>query len=364
MPDDARTMIVTGASSGIGRALALAAAREGFRVVLVARRAERLEEVARAIRAGGGACAVVAGDVTRARRWPDRIVGAALRAFGRIDVVVNNAGAGAYRPAARADRRRDRGAVAAPRRGAAASRARRAPVSEATRGQLVFVGSGVARVPLPYYGAYALAKAAIRAAAIQLRRELRARRHRGHIRRSRGGRHRVSRRDRHRARAATGRAAPERVARAMLRGIARRARRRQRRAMADGVHGGRRMVGDAGRSDRHALRRVRARRRSTLRSAGDAELPKRSPQPRNDRLREGAGAGRAAHGTRQAVAELHSRRARAGATLELNELAMRWAGMPNKNERAALREVLDALAAGGYLEQTEEETWRVVRAAD
>ena len=32
-----------------------------------------------------------------------------------------------------------------------------------------------------------------------------------------------------------------------------------------------------------------------------------------------------------------------GATIELNELAMRWAGMPNKNERAALREVLDAL---------------------
>ena len=43
---------------------------------------------------------------------------------------------------------------------------------------------------------------------------------------------------------------------------------------------------------------------------------------------------------------------------------MRWAGMPNKNERAALREALDALAAAGYLEPQEEETWRVVRAAD
>ena len=40
-----------------------------------------------------------------------------------------------------------------------------------------------------------------------------------------------------------------------------------------------------------------------------------------------------------------------GATIELNELAMRWAGMPNKNERAAMREALDALAAAGYLEQ-------------
>ncbi len=53
-----------------------------------------------------------------------------------------------------------------------------------------------------------------------------------------------------------------------------------------------------------------------------------------------------------------------GTTLKLNALAMRWAGMPNKNERAALREALDALATGGYLEQMEEETWRVVRAAD
>ena len=52
------------------------------------------------------------------------------------------------------------------------------------------------------------------------------------------------------------------------------------------------------------------------------------------------------------------------ATLELNALAMRWAGMPNKNERAALREALDALAAAGYLEPMENETWKVVRAAD
>jgi DNA-binding GntR family transcriptional regulator len=53
-----------------------------------------------------------------------------------------------------------------------------------------------------------------------------------------------------------------------------------------------------------------------------------------------------------------------GTTIKLNALAMRWAGMPNKNERAVLREALDALVADGYLERMEEETWRVVRAAD
>jgi hypothetical protein len=49
--------------------------------------------------------------------------------------------------------------------------------------------------------------------------------------------------------------------------------------------------------------------------------------------------------------------------LELNELAMRWAGMPNKNERAALREVLDTLTDAGYLQSTGDETWKVLRTA-
>ena len=53
-----------------------------------------------------------------------------------------------------------------------------------------------------------------------------------------------------------------------------------------------------------------------------------------------------------------------GATIKLNALAMQWAGMPNKNERAVLREALDALAAAGYLEAVEDGVWTVARAAD
>lgn len=53
-----------------------------------------------------------------------------------------------------------------------------------------------------------------------------------------------------------------------------------------------------------------------------------------------------------------------GATLRLNNLAMQWAGMPNKNERAALREALDALAAAGFLEPLNDESWRVLRGAE
>jgi short-subunit dehydrogenase len=171
---ESRAVVVTGASSGIGRALALAAAGAGWRVLAVARRSERLEALAQTIHDTGGACSVLAGDVT-ARDMAARIVSAALQAFGRIDVVVNNAGTGAYGLLLEQD---DAALdaqwqlhVGAPLRLARAALAE----LEARHGQLIFVGSGVARVPLPNWGPYSLAKAAIRAAAIQLRRELRTR---------------------------------------------------------------------------------------------------------------------------------------------------------------------------------------------
>lgn len=54
---------------------------------------------------------------------------------------------------------------------------------------------------------------------------------------------------------------------------------------------------------------------------------------------------------------------REGESISLARAAMRWAGMPNKNERAALSEALEALARAGFLEPTGKETWRVVRSA-
>jgi len=52
------------------------------------------------------------------------------------------------------------------------------------------------------------------------------------------------------------------------------------------------------------------------------------------------------------------------ARITLNDAAMRWAGMPNKNERAALHEVLDALTTAGFLVPEGTERWRVLREAD
>jgi NADP-dependent 3-hydroxy acid dehydrogenase YdfG len=83
-------VVITGASSGIGAATARAASRAGARVVLAARREERIRELAAEL--GGGAIAVRC-DVTD-RAQVDALARAAVDAFGRIDVLVNNAGQG------------------------------------------------------------------------------------------------------------------------------------------------------------------------------------------------------------------------------------------------------------------------------
>src|SRR5687768_6212086 len=87
-------VVITGASSGIGAALAERLASQGVAVVLVARRAEALAQVR--TRCGDAALAVVA-DVT-SRTDVQRVVDEALARFGHIDVWVNNAGLGITRP--------------------------------------------------------------------------------------------------------------------------------------------------------------------------------------------------------------------------------------------------------------------------
>jgi NADP-dependent 3-hydroxy acid dehydrogenase YdfG len=83
--------LVTGASSGIGAATARRLARDGASVALVARRGDRLAEVAREIAREGGAAQPVVADIT-SRAGADSAVEQAVSAFGRLDTVVNNAG--------------------------------------------------------------------------------------------------------------------------------------------------------------------------------------------------------------------------------------------------------------------------------
>ena len=83
--------IVTGASSGIGRATALALAREGACVALAARRAEALEELAQEIRSSGTKALVLQTDVTR-KDQVERMVQEVLATWGRVDILISNAG--------------------------------------------------------------------------------------------------------------------------------------------------------------------------------------------------------------------------------------------------------------------------------
>lgn len=87
-----RTALVTGASVGIGRGIALALAAEGVRVAISARRIEKLREVAAEIVAAGGAEPVLIEQDMYADDAARRIADAAVAGLGRVDILVNNAG--------------------------------------------------------------------------------------------------------------------------------------------------------------------------------------------------------------------------------------------------------------------------------
>ena len=87
-----RTALVTGASSGIGRGIALALGAEGVRLALVARRGKLLEEVAAEIAAKGGMRPVVIECDFVQPAAAATIANAVLSALGSVDILVNNAG--------------------------------------------------------------------------------------------------------------------------------------------------------------------------------------------------------------------------------------------------------------------------------
>jgi NAD(P)-dependent dehydrogenase (short-subunit alcohol dehydrogenase family) len=95
---DGKVAIVTGASAGIGEALALGLAGAGARVVVAARRRERLDALAERIAEAGGEAHAVACDVAHAEQV-DALAGETLARFGRADVLVNSAGVANVVPA-------------------------------------------------------------------------------------------------------------------------------------------------------------------------------------------------------------------------------------------------------------------------
>ncbi len=86
-----KVFIITGASSGIGRAAALTLAQQGGRLALAARSADRLRQTADEVRSCGGEALAVAADVTD-REQVDRLVRETIHRWGQVDVLISNAG--------------------------------------------------------------------------------------------------------------------------------------------------------------------------------------------------------------------------------------------------------------------------------
>lgn len=176
MPIDLRdkVLVVTGASSGIGAATAVAAAREGMDVVLNARRLEKLTQVAEIVEQAGRSAEIVVGDVVEPG-MSARLLDAATARFGKFDVVFANAGFGvdsAWHEMADADLR----AIFETNLFAAADLLRESAVrlvAAQRRGHLLMCSSCLAKFTIPYHGAYSATKAAQAHLARALRYELR-----------------------------------------------------------------------------------------------------------------------------------------------------------------------------------------------
>lgn len=161
--------LITGASTGIGAATARQAAAAGYRVVLAARSADKLEALAGEL-GGSGRALAVACDVTE---WEQQqaMVAAALEAFGRLDVVFANAGFGARRGFLEESPEHWRAMVLTNVYGAALTI--RATIAELrrARGHLLLTGSVAGRVALPG-SLYSCTKWAVTAMAQAARQEL------------------------------------------------------------------------------------------------------------------------------------------------------------------------------------------------
>ena len=156
-----KVVMITGASSGIGAALALELAREGADLVLTARREDRLADLARKVEALGRRALPVAADVTRDGDQ-ERAVALAVERFGRLDVAVANAGFGIVGEAERLTLDDYRRQLETNLYGVLRTFYAALPQLKASRGQFVAVGSVAGHVPTPDTSPYCMSKFALR----------------------------------------------------------------------------------------------------------------------------------------------------------------------------------------------------------
>lgn len=157
---DGKCALVTGARQGIGRAIAVALARAGADIVVTSRTGE-LDATVEEVRAHGRRALAVELDVTRVADI-EAAIARAVEAFGRLDVLINNAGVTARAPASDLDEREWNDVVATNLTGTfLVSRAAARGMAETGGGRIINLSSTFARVPTPSRAAYAASKAGV-----------------------------------------------------------------------------------------------------------------------------------------------------------------------------------------------------------
>jgi NAD(P)-dependent dehydrogenase (short-subunit alcohol dehydrogenase family) len=157
-----KSAIVTGASRGLGRAVARELAKEGARVMLMSRSQKELRKVAKEIEDDGGVSAFYTGDVSRQEDVLD-MVGETKRLFSRIDVLVNNAAViGPVKFLGDTDVQRWKMTLDTNLNGVFLCSWFVAPVMyETGGGKIINISSGLGQMPFPRFCAYATSKAGV-----------------------------------------------------------------------------------------------------------------------------------------------------------------------------------------------------------
>lgn len=160
-PLNQQTIVVTGASSGIGLCTALHAAQQGARVVLVARSADVLETTAARIQSEGGQALAVVADVSD-REQMELAARASIAQFGHIDTWVNNAGVAIYGRLDEVDEEDSRRLFDINFWGVVNGSLVALPYLKGSHGTLINIGSEVSEAVIPLQGMYSASKHAVK----------------------------------------------------------------------------------------------------------------------------------------------------------------------------------------------------------
>jgi short-subunit dehydrogenase len=167
-----RTVLLTGASAGLGKALALELAGQGHRLALTARREDRLAEVADAARQLGAEVIALPADLAESQAH-EHLVAEVRTRFGRLEVLINNAGYGLPQFFGQSDPLEIQRQIAVNLTAPVLLTRYALPDLIAAKGLVINVGSAITCVPNGVFGAYGLTKAGLAYWNDALRREVR-----------------------------------------------------------------------------------------------------------------------------------------------------------------------------------------------